>query len=131
MYLTGSDTPSSLSVTNSQTKKLIMPTVNSLLKMDSLMPPTWKASWSPRRRKEKNKLLLFFNFKILLPFFIFRQNTIETNLKKMCRKHPLTQKQLYYHVTSSEQLATKVASYFFEKPLKEVVCWPLHLRQHK
>lgn len=82
MYLTGSDTPSSLSVTNSQTKKLIMPTVNSLLKMDSLMPPTWKASWSPRRRKEKNKLILFFNFKILLPFFIFRQNTIETNLKK-------------------------------------------------
>merc|ERR1711983_58398 len=77
-----SDTPSSLSVTNSQTKKLIMPTVNSLLKMDSLMPPTRKASWSPRRRKEKNKLLLFFNFKILLPFFIFRQNTIETNLKK-------------------------------------------------
>merc|ERR1712045_693041 len=35
-----SDTPSLLSVTNSQTKKLIMPTVDSLLKMDSLMPPT-------------------------------------------------------------------------------------------
>merc|ERR1712213_21704 len=35
-----------------------------------------------KKEEEKNKLLLFFNFKILLPFFIFRQNTIETNLKK-------------------------------------------------
>merc|ERR1711976_136952 len=95
-------------------------------KMDSLMPPTRKASWSPRRRKEKNKLILFFNFKILLPFFIFRQNTIKTNLKKkiMCRKHPLTQKQLYYHVTSSEQLATKVASYFLKKPQKKLFADP-------
>ena len=45
---------------------------------------------------------------------------VEANKKRigelLLQHTPLTQKQLYYHVTSSEQLATKVASYFFKKP---------------
>ena len=53
--ITGSDTPCALLETNSPTPKLTTPTLNSWLKMDLSMLPIWKDSWSPRRKKKRNK----------------------------------------------------------------------------
>ena len=83
----GSNTRSWPSVTNLPPLRLTMPFPNSSLRTVWLMPFSWRVSWSPRRKKEKNKILNpEFFFYILLKKHRIRFTKIK---RKHQRESPL------------------------------------------
>lgn len=86
-FILGSNTRSWPSVTNLPPLRLTMPFPNSSLRTVWLMPFSWRVSWSPRRKKEKNKILNpEFFFYILLKKHRIRFTKIK---RKHQRESPL------------------------------------------